>query len=197
MWRSQIAACVRLFWCLSSLVALFVVGANAQVPASLTGYRLPTKEVRLDAEALERVLSSKTVAVLADSVPLITRQDRAAMVTYRGRRAGPENAKADVEKVLAEWGAFSLVDDPAQADLVLVIQEQTLAPSFLSDGKVRLRDTLAVFPKGGPGAAAPLWVGIDTENALAAASGLTKPDAEGVVKRFQRDVENARGRLKK
>lgn len=32
MWRSQIAACVRLFWCLSSLVALFVVGANAQVP---------------------------------------------------------------------------------------------------------------------------------------------------------------------
>ena len=99
--------------------------------------------------------------------------------------------------MLSDWGAFSLVDDPAQADLVLVIEEQTLKPSFVSDGKIRIRDTLAVFPTGGPGVAPPLWVGIDTESALAASSGLTTPDAEGVVEKFRRDVENARNRVKK
>lgn len=81
--------------------------------------------------------------------------------------------------------------------LPLITKEQTLGPSALSSGKVRLRDTLAVFPIGGPGVAPPLWVGIDTENALAAASGVTTPDAEGVVEKFRRDVENAKSRVKK
>jgi hypothetical protein len=101
-----------------------------------------------------------------------------------------------VVKVLAEWGAFSVVDDPATADLVLVIAEETLGPNFMSDGKVRLKDTVAVFPTGGPAVADPLWVGIDTENALAAALGLTTPDAAGVVERFRRDVESLRNRVR-
>jgi hypothetical protein len=42
-----------------------------------------------------------------------------------------------------------------------------------------------------------LWVGITTEIALAAAAALTTPDAEGVVERFRRDVEEARNRAKK
>ena len=79
---------------------------------------------------------------------------------------------------------------------MLVIEEQTLRPSFRTDGKPRLRDTLAVFPAGGPGAA-PLWVGITTENALAGAAGLKIPNAEGVVEKFRHDVEDARKRLKK
>jgi len=189
--------------CLGFLPAdtLCARGANAQEPpVSLTSYKpLPTKEIKLGANALERVLSAETVVVLARTVPLIRRQfgEPGVIVTYRGARVGPEKAKADVIKVLAEWGAFSLVDDPARADLVMVIQEETLAPSFMSDGKVRLKDTLAVFSTGGPGAAPPLWVGIDTENALAAASGLTTPDAEGVVEKFRRDVEDAKKRTKR
>ena len=136
--------------------------------------------------------------MLASSLPLIVREDKStARLTYRRGRVGPKKAKAEVEKVLSEWGAFSLVDDPDQADLVLVLEEQTLEPSFMSDGNVRLRDTLAVFPTGGPGTAPPLWVGITTENGLAAAAALTTPDAEGVVERFRRDVEEARNRAKK
>jgi hypothetical protein len=189
--------------CLGFLSAdtLSAGGANAQEPpASLTAYKpLPTKEIKLDAKALERVLSAKTVTVLAGTVPLFRRQsgEPGIIVTYRGGRVGPEKAKADVMKVLAEWGAFSLLDDPAQADLVMVIQEQTLAPSYMSNGNVRLKDTLAVFSTGGPGAAPPLWVGIDTENALAAGSGLTTPDAEGVVEKFRRAVEEAKKRIKR
>lgn len=188
---------LRFASCLWMLVELVGVGVQAQAPVSLNEYKLPTKELKFDATGLERILAAKTVAVLASSSPLFTKEERGVGVTYRGGRVGPEKAKADVMKVLSEWGAFSVVEDPAQADLVLVIEEQTLAPSFMSDGKVRLRDTLAVFPTGGPGVAPALWVGIDTENALAAASGLTRPDAEGVVERLRRDVENAKNRLKR
>jgi hypothetical protein len=121
------------------LLALVIVGTHAQEAASLTGYKLPTKEQKLDSKG----------------------------------------------------------QDPDQADLVLVLEEQTLEPSFMSDGNVRLRDTLAVFPTGGPGRAPPSWVGITTENGLAAAAALTTPDAEDVVERFRRDVEEARNRARK
>lgn len=187
-----------LFWCFFTIVLpLVTVGANAQTPVSPPGFKLPRKELKFDPKGVERVLSAKTVAVLAESRPLIAIGNRAIGATYRGGRVGPEKAKADVEKVLSKWGAFSLIEDPAVADLVLVIEEETVGASFASNGKVRLRDTLAVFPPGGPESAAPLWVGIDTESALAAASGLTMPDAEGVVEKFRRDVENARSRLQK
>ena len=188
---------LRLASCLWMWVALVGIGVQAQAPVSLDDYKLPAKELKLDPKALDRVLNATTVAVLASSSPLFTKEGREVSVTYRGGRVGPDKAKADVMKVLTEWGAFSVVEDPAQADLVLVIAEQTVALSFMSDGKVRLKDTLAVFPTGGPGVAPPLWVGVDTENALAAASGLTRPDAEGVVKRLRDEVENARNRLKK
>ena len=182
---------------LSFLLAFGMVGTNAQVPASLT-YKLPTKETKLDAKGLERVLSAKTVAVLAASTPFITNEDRStARMTYRGRRVGPEKAKADVEKVLSEWGAFGLVDDSRSGRSRAGDRGTDPWAQFASDGKVRLKNTLAVFPTGGPGVAPPLWVGIDTESALAAASGLTTPDAEGVVEKFRRDIENARNRLKK
>lgn len=197
MSRSRLAEAVRVTSCLSTLFALVIVGTHAQAAASLTGYKLPTKEQKLDSKGRERVLSARTVAVLATSVPFVVQEDRStARLTYRRGRAGPEKAKADVEKVLSEWGAFGLIDDPAQADLVLVIEERTLGPSFMSDGNVRLRDTLAVFPTGGPGTAPPLWVGITTENALAAAAALSTPDAKAVVERFRRDVDEARNRAK-
>ena len=173
---------------------LAVTGAHAQVPESPAGYKLPAKEVRLDPRALERVDAARTVAVLATLIPFMMKDGASVLVTYRGGRVGPDKAKADVMKVLNDWGVFTVIDDPSAADLVFAIQEETLGPSFMSDGKPRLKDTLAVFPTGGPGAAPPLWVGIDTENALAAASGLTTPDSEGVVERFRRDVESVRKR---
>jgi hypothetical protein len=188
---------VRFSCFLLILLAQLAIGADAQAPVSLTGYKLPTKELKLDARGVEQVLAAKTVALLASALPFLTNEDGTVRMAYRARRVGPDQAKADVIKVLSEWGAFSVVDDPAAADLVLVIEEQTLGPSFASDGKLRLRDTLAVFPTGGPGVAPPLWVGIDTENALAAAAGLTTPDAEGVVDKFRREVQNARNRVRK
>lgn len=194
MLGNGISVCVRRSLALSILLVLQIASAQAQAPVSPT---LPAREQKLDPKSLELVVSAKTVAVIATTLPFVRFENgKPTEVTYRGGRTGPERAKADVEKVLSEWGAFTLVNDPAQADLVLVIEEQTLGPSFRTDGKPRLKDTLAVFPAGGPGTA-PLWVGISTENALAAAAGLKTPNAEGVVEKFRRDVEDARKRLKK
>ena len=178
---------------LSAVLAIVTVEFHAQ---SLTAYKVPTKEMKLEAKDFDRVVSAKTVAVLASSVPLITKQGKDVIVTYRGKRVGPEKAKADVEKVLSEWGTFGLIDDLSQADLVLVIEEETLKGNMLSEGTPRLKQTLVVFPTAGPGAAAPLWVGIATENALMAKHRRTA-DAKEVVERFRRDVEAAKNRVKK
>ena len=183
-----------LFWsCLSAVLLVVPLESRAQ---SLTGYKVPTKEMKLEAKNLERVVSAKTVAVLASSVPLMTKQGKDVIVTYRGGRVGPEKAKADVATVLSEWGAFGLIDDPSQADLVLVIEEETLKGNMLSEGTPRLKQTLVVFAKGGPGADPPLWVGIATENALMAKHRRTA-DAKEVVERFRSDVETAKNRVKK
>ena len=186
--------CARMVsgWLICSIVVVACAAApQAQAPASLAGYRLPTTETRLTTNSQARVEAAKTVAVLATSMPFMRKDGAGLLVTYRSGRVGAERAKADVLKALSEWGAFTVIDDPGAADLVFAIQEETLGPGFMSDGKPRLKDTLAVYPTGGPGVASPLWVGIDTENALSAATGLTAPDAEGVVQRFRRDVENA------
>lgn len=179
--------------CLVAVFALVTIESRAQ---SLTGYKMPTKELKLDAIDTERVLSAKTVAVMASSVPLLTKAGKDVVVTFRGGRVGPEKAKADVEKVLSEWGAFAVVDDSSLADLVLVIEEETIRGNMLSEGTPRLKQTLVVFPTGGPGTAPPLWVGISTENALMAPHRRTA-DAKEVVERFRRDVETARAGVKK
>ena len=179
--------------CLAPVLAVVCLESHAQ---SLTGYKLPTKEMKLEAKNIERVLAAKSVAVLVSSVPLTTKQGKDLVVTYRGGRVGPDKAKADVEKVLSDWGALALVEDPSQADLVLVVEEETIKGNMWSEGTPRLKQTLAVFPTGGPGAADPLWVGIETENALMAKHQRSS-DAKGVVERFRHDVETARNRVKK
>ena len=192
MLGSRVLSLVLLLSCLSAVLAA-PLESRAQ---SLTGYKMPTKEMKLEAKNLERVVSAKTVAVLASSVPLLTKQGKEVTITFRGGRVGPEKAKADVEKVLSEWGALALIDDPSQADLVLVIEEETIKGNMFSEGTPRLKQTLVVFPTGGPGAVAPLWVGIATENALMAQHRRTA-DAKEVVERFRRDVETARSRVKR
>ena len=91
MFRDKIVKplqCLSFLW---TLIGLFVVGASAQAPVSPT---LPTKELKLDAKGIERVLSAKTVAVIATALPLITQENRTtAVVTYRRGREGPEKAK--------------------------------------------------------------------------------------------------------
>lgn len=186
MSRNRVVKPVRFLWSLSALLALLMAVGNAQGHVSLgITYNLPTEELELDAKGLERVLSAKTVMVMAASVPFIVKGDRGAgKLTYYSGRVGPDKAKAEVVRVLSEWGAFSLIENPLLADLVVVIEEHTLG-----EGNTRLRDTLAVFPTGGPGLVPPLWVGIETQGRRA--------DAKGVTERFRRDVENATKRVKK
>jgi hypothetical protein len=129
------------------VLAFVTIESRAQ---SLTGYKMPTKELKLEAKNAERVLSAKTVAVMASSLPLMTKAGKDVVVTYRGGRVGPEKAKADVDKVLSEWGAFAVVDDPSLADLVLVIEEETIRGNMLSEGTPRLKQTLVVFPTVAP-----------------------------------------------
>ena len=193
MLRIRVLNRVLFSLCLAAVLAFVTGVSRAQ---SLTGYKLPTKEMKLEAKNVERVVSAKTVAVLASSVPLMSKDGKDLVVTYRGGRVGPEKARADVEKVLSEWGVLTIVDNPSVADLVLVIEEETLPGNFVSEGTPRLKQTLAVFPTGGPSSDPPLWVGIKTESAMMAPHRLTA-DAKEVVERFRRDVETARTRVKK
>ena len=179
MSRNRVVKPVRFLCSLSALLALFLAIGHAQGHVTLgITYNLPTEELALDAKSLERVVSAKTVMVMAASVPF----RGSGKLTYYSGRVGPDKAKAEVVKILSKWGAFSLIENPF-ADLVVVIEEHTLG-----EGNTRLRDTLAVYPTGGPGVAPPLWVGIDTQGRGA--------DAKGVTERFRRDVENATKRVK-
>ena len=163
------------------------VPSHAQAPTSQT-YRLPKEEVRLGADGRATVLAARSVAVLADSRPLIRRDGTRVVVSYVSGRVGPGKAKADVEMALTEWGRFSVVSEAAEADLVLVIVEETLPPNLLSDGRLRLGHTLGVVATRGP-TTGLLWLGTTTDGGLV--SAFRSPSASRVVDEFREEVEKA------
>lgn len=103
---------------------------------SVDGTRYPpaaeaNRQAREDSR--QAILAAKTVCVVgvlgefAAEGPLNKSEWRVAD-SARGFLkfdAAPARAKKQVEKVIRKWGQFSLVEDPAQADLVLVITEGT------------------------------------------------------------------------
>jgi hypothetical protein len=96
-----------------------------------------------------------------------------------------------VEEMVRDWGRFAAVESPADADLVLVIFEDSVAPSGFSkrtgDTTNRLRDTLAVFRGGEPSPAAePLWADVSTESTFGVLSGSS---AGKVANKLREDVE--------
>ena len=191
-------------WLLITLLACFP--ATPQALADQTQepdkYRLPTKEIELAVRHRDTVLSAATVAVIVRVRPLVSREGKAdAAVTYRAGRSGPDAARGEVVQALQRWGAFEVVEDPAQADLVLVVLEETLPPGFGSTSDIRgpqyrLKDTLGVYRGKIDDPADPLWAGIVTEGRLKRSLSNAAPSAAGVIEEFRRAVEDARRRVK-
>jgi hypothetical protein len=162
-------------------------------------YTRPERAVKPDAQATAALLAAQTVAILAiDAAVLeVTSIDPAThsiTVVKRGgirRGVDAEAARKSVEERVRDWGRFRTIASPAEADLVLVIFEDSVAPTRLSKGlgdtKTRLRDTLAVFQGGAPSPTAqPLWADVSIESVLGALSGSS---ADKVVNKLRRDVE--------
>ena len=168
------------------LLALTVVSiafASALYTQPAT-YSRPEKAIKPDARSRELLLAAKTVTILAidASVLEITSVDRdkkTITVASRGgirRGIDVEKAKESVDKVMSDWGRFTVVNNPSDADLIVVVFEDSVSPSRFSkaggDTKNRLRDTLAVFPgHSDDHTATPLWVDISTESTFGALTG--------------------------
>jgi hypothetical protein len=158
---------------------------------------LPSKAVKLDQRGMEIVLAARTVAIIATGHPTMEiapadgKNGRATLVVHGGirRRVDGDKAKQEVQKVIEQWGRFTLTDDLERADLILAIAEYTVPSSALSqmagDTSHRLRDTLGVFARG---AREPIWVDTVTENTFGA---LTGSAAGKVAEKFQRALESA------
>jgi hypothetical protein len=97
-------------------------------------YTRPEKAVKPDAQAIEALLAAKTIAIVGLDVARreVTIDEKTITVTVRGgirRRVDAEKARESVEEMVREWGHFTAVDSPAEADLVLVIFEDSVPPS--------------------------------------------------------------------
>lgn len=176
--------------------------ASAKEQAATTAqspYARPEKAVKPDAQAVAALLAAKTVTIVGidASVLEITSVDPKTKTITAVRRGGirrgvdAEKARTSVDEMIREWGRFTAVESPADADLVLVIFEDTVAPSGFSrttgDTKHRLRDTLAVFRGGEPSPAGqPLWADVSTESTFGVLSGSS---AGKVAKKLREDVE--------
>jgi hypothetical protein len=176
-------------------VAVLLSGPIAAHAQTLT---LPAKSVKLDRRGAELALAATVVAIVATGRPTIEigptdpKTGRATLLIHDGvrRRVDGGKAKEEVQKVLQDWGRFTLTDDLDKADLILAIAERTVPASSFSqmagDTSHRLRDTLGVFARGVP---EPIWVDTATENTFGA---LTGSAASKVAEKFRRALEAAR-----
>ena len=158
---------------------------------------LPSKTVKLDARGAEIALAARTVAIIATGHPTIEiapadeKNGRPTLVVHGGirRRVDGDKAKQEVQKVIEQWGRFTLTDDLERADLIFAIAEYTVPSSALSqmagDTSHRLRDTLGVFARG---VREPIWVDTVTESTLGALTGAA---ASKVAEKFQQALESA------
>lgn len=158
---------------------------------------LPSKAVKLDERGMEIVLAARTVAIIAtghptmEIAPAAEKNGRATLVVHGGirRRVDGDQAKQEVQKVIEQWGRFTLTDDLERADLILAIAEHTVPASAFSqmagDTSHRLRDTLGVFARG---VREPIWVDTVTENTFGALTGAA---ASKVAEKFQQALEAA------
>ena len=174
--------------------------ADRQSAVAEPPYQLPEKAVALKDTARDIVRTAKTIAIVAreqhDVEVLSVDGKKVTVAVHGGIRRGIDatKAKKDVERMLTEWQRFTVVDDPAQADLVLFIFEDSVPSSRFAkmqgDTKHRLRDRLGLFRgrSAAEGISEPLWADSHTESAFGA---LTGSSAAKVADKFRRAVEDA------
>lgn len=209
-WRLGVRTGAELAWWLVLLVALSAPASSSQPkqetepPEAKSDPTLPADE--FEAGGVRQViLSAKTTSVVG------------VRRLWRSSLADPVAAKKRVEKRVRKWGRFTVVDDPTQADLVLVIIEGTndhtndgscnhdddesfhwfLPSGCESDGKVTYRLTArlrvfrgADFSKPDP---TPLWDSGEIENF---SYFISAPAARalGLFRKFVKALEKERGK---
>jgi hypothetical protein len=123
----------------------------------------------------QRLTSARTVALVG----------ALGHVAETGIALNPSAKKAQelIDKEVRRWGRFTIIDDPARADLVLILWEGNRAAG--GGGTIRTA-RLAVFPGGTPPKRGdiPLWDG-DASGTIFATSGTPK-----VVAKFRAYLEN-------
>jgi hypothetical protein len=175
---------------------IWAFATNQVSTGTQPAYTRPEKAVKPDAQGIAALLAARTVAIVGLDVARreVTIDEKTVTVTVPGgirRRVDADKARTSVEEMVRDWGRFAAVESPADADLVLVIFEDSVAPSGFSkrtgDTKNRLRDTLAVFRGGEPSPAAePLWADVSTESTFGVLSGSS---AGKVANKLREDVE--------
>jgi hypothetical protein len=133
------------------------------------------------------------VAVTVNRATIVSRDDRKkdVVISIPGgirRAVDADKAKSELLESMRKWNRFAIVDDPQQADLVIVVFEDTVEPSSFSkangDRKRRIRERLAVFAAGQSDQ--PLWAGEERESTLGALTGST---VGKVVNKFREELE--------
>jgi tetratricopeptide (TPR) repeat protein len=95
-----------------------------------------------------------------------------------------EKAQKHLDKEVRKWGRFTVVSDPAAADLILFLAEGNRAAG---GGGVVNTAILTVFKGGRPPQRGdvPLWQGVESSNPFTFSSGTGK-----VISRFRKDLED-------
>ena len=183
-----------------ALAALLAPGAGricvAQSVENQWSYEPPPKAIELTADAVATLAAAKSVALVAIDVARMKlvsydEKNKRAVVALPGgirRAVSAEKAKSELVESMREWNRFAIVDAPEQADIVVVVFEDTVEPSRLTrstgDRKHRLRERLAVFAAGHPDR--PLWAGEERESTFGALTG--SPVAK-VVDKFRDELD--------
>lgn len=159
-------------------------------------YLPPAKAVKLTAEATTALKQAKTAALIAIDVSRVQvvsidekkKTVRVAMPGGIRRGVDADKARAELLDGMRDWNRFAIVDDMAQADLVIVVFEDTVEPSRFSkangDQKHRMRERLAVYAAGRPDT--PLWANEVRESTFGAITG--SPVGK-VVDKFRDELE--------
>ncbi len=123
----------------------------------------------------------RQLVVSAKSVAIISRLGEVAQTGRLMWDPNPDKAKDKLEKAVRAWGRLTIVDDPAAADLVLVIVEGNRS-SFLKQGE--LYEVLLAFPGGSSESedSQPLWQ-------QEAKEGFGGRPADKLLERFRKYVE--------
>jgi hypothetical protein len=197
---------MRNVWLRGFTVSALVVWSGVVVGrAQAVSYTIPSGAVTLDRAGADAVLSARTMAIIAVAKPTIElsanpTDKTVTVVEHGGIRRGidPEKAAKSVREMLAEWRRFSVVESPADADLVLVIVEDAVPPSRFSrmngDSQHRLRDRLTLFSgRQEPAQTRALWSDVSTESTFGV---LTGSSARKVADKFRSDIDKRSGSRK-
>lgn len=163
---------------LAIVLALCALGPSPQQPTSSTNPAgQPSAELQPVRPTREQALvSAKRVALFGNL----------GTVADWGLALNPsaEKAQKHLDKEIRKWGRFTVVSDPAAADLIFILAEGNRAAG---GGGVVNTAMLTVFKGGRPPqrGEVPLWQGVESSNPFTFSSGTGK-----VISRFRKELED-------